>query len=84
MLTSKGYVRKWYGDRLRMEHDVVWERNFGAIPDGYCIHHIDHNKLNNSIDNLLMLTKEEHASLHAEEVVPADTPAIDILIGGYP
>jgi uncharacterized RmlC-like cupin family protein len=31
MLTSKGYIRKWYGDRLRMEHDVVWERNLGAI-----------------------------------------------------
>ena len=65
MLTSKGYVRNWYGGRLRMEHDVVWERNFGAIPDGHCVHHIDHNKQNNHISNLQLVTHLEHKRIHA-------------------
>lgn len=65
MLTSKGYIRKWYGDRLRMEHDVVWERDFGVIPDGYCVHHVDHNKQNNHISNLQLVTHIEHKRIHS-------------------
>ena len=30
----------------------------------WVIHHIDQNKLNNSIDNLVFLTKAEHSKLH--------------------
>lgn len=30
----------------------------------YCVHHIDHNKLNNSVDNLIVMKKGEHVSLH--------------------
>ena len=35
-------------------------------------------------ESVRLLTKAEHTSLHAEEVVPSDTPAIDILTAGYP
>lgn len=37
------------------------------IPSGYCIHHIDGNKSNNSIDNLQLLTAVEHMSIHCRE-----------------
>lgn len=32
----------------------------------YDIHHIDENKRNNSPDNLMVLTKSEHMSLHSK------------------
>jgi len=38
--------------------------NLEKIPEGYVIHHIDHNKLNNKIDNLKMLSRSNHTILH--------------------
>lgn len=35
-----------------------------SIPDGYDIHHKDFNPLNNSIDNLLLISHSEHKTLH--------------------
>ncbi len=34
------------------------------IPKGFEIHHIDANRNNNNIDNLIMLPKEFHRALH--------------------
>ena len=31
---------------------------------GFDIHHLDHNKMNNSLSNLVYLTKSEHSKLH--------------------
>lgn len=45
-------------------HRVVWEHHFGKIPKGYEIHHIDKNKKNNSIDNLMLVTPFEHKKIH--------------------
>ena len=38
-----------------------------AIPKGYEIHHIDGNRKNNSIDNLQLVTIEEHLEIHKRE-----------------
>lgn len=48
-------------------HRCVWEYYNGKIPEGYEIHHIDHDKGNNEIENLAMLTEEEHHRIHAKE-----------------
>lgn len=48
-------------------HQDVWESVNGLVPSGYVIHHIDHNKENNSIENLILLTQKEHSRLHAAE-----------------
>lgn len=45
-------------------HRVIFQYYYGEIPDGYEIHHNDHNPLNNDITNLQMLTKAEHQQLH--------------------
>ena len=36
---------------------------------GFDIHHIDENKMNNSLSNLVYLTKSEHAKIHGEKSV---------------
>lgn len=57
--TASGYVR---------EHRLVVEAHIGRyLEPTEEVHHIDHNKLNNDISNLIVLSKSEHASLHAQE-----------------
>lgn len=63
-LTAKGYRRAGFAGRQRMIHGVVWERQNGPIPAGYCIHHRDGDKQNNAIDNLECLTPTAHKRLH--------------------
>ena len=54
-----GHFRKMFSI-----HRAVYIYYFGEIPAGYEIHHIDENKSNNDISNLVMLSKSEHQSLH--------------------
>lgn len=34
------------------------------------VHHIDHHRLNNNINNLQLMTTEEHSSYHSKARVP--------------
>lgn len=45
-------------------HRIIWTLTNGAIPDGFIVHHKDGNGLNNEINNLELMTKEKHTSLH--------------------
>jgi hypothetical protein len=51
------------------EHQLVWAQAAGCtyVPKGSVVHHIDGNKLNNSVDNLQCMTRSEHMSHHAKE-----------------
>lgn len=44
-------------------HTLVVETFIGEIPKGYSVNHKDGNKLNNQIENLEIITKEENTSL---------------------
>jgi ribonucleotide reductase alpha subunit len=47
------------------EHKLIYEQLTGTkIPSGYVIHHKDFNGSNNSIDNLQLMSKQEHDALH--------------------
>jgi uncharacterized CHY-type Zn-finger protein len=48
-------------------HRIIWEQDVGPIPTGYDIHHMDGNKLNNLLENLICITKADHMRLHAKE-----------------
>lgn len=52
--------------RIRM-HRYVWVCEKGDIPKGYDVHHIDHDRSNNDISNLELLTMHEHRKQHWEE-----------------
>lgn len=59
-----------------MEHRLVIEKSglfdkflenkdgYKFLPKKYEVHHVDENKLNNDINNLIVLTKSEHTKLH--------------------
>lgn len=42
----------------------LWEQEYGPIPEGYQIHHKDHNPLNDVIENLEALPAFHHNSMH--------------------
>ena len=66
--STSGYWERARGTPRKM-HVYVWECNKGKIPLGYCLHHIDYNKDNNNIENLQLLTFDEHALLHNKLIV---------------
>lgn len=55
------------GKRYRL-HRYIYMKYKGDIPKGYDIHHIDHNKDNNEIENLQLLSSTKHKSIHGKEV----------------
>lgn len=52
--------------RIRM-HKYVWEYYNGKPPKGYDIHHKDHNRFNNDISNLELISEFDHHSNHMKE-----------------
>ena len=65
-VTANGYLKVYDYDKrcYVLEHVKIYEEAFGKVRKGYEIHHIDGNKLNNSLDNLTVVTRLEHKRLH--------------------
>lgn len=56
--TAKGYV---------LLHRVVVENHLGRLlKDDEIVHHLNENKRDNGIENLQVMTRKEHTSLHAK------------------
>jgi len=45
-------------------HRKLIENIFGKLDKNFIVHHIDGDILNNNINNLAIMTRSEHASLH--------------------
>lgn len=57
--TKDGYI---------MEHILIMENHIGRhLQDNECVHHKNKNRKDNRIENLMLMTKSEHMSLHAKE-----------------
>ena len=49
-------------------HRIIMENSLGRmLKDNEVVHHKDHNKKNNSLDNLELLNAKEHVSKHGRE-----------------
>jgi hypothetical protein len=59
-LRNTGYYSRTDDDRVLM-HRYVWEYYNGNINEGYDLHHINHDKSDNRIENLEIYSKVEHA-----------------------
>ena len=70
--TSKGYYIRYVPghpyaskDGLVMEHRLVVEEHLGGyLPKEFDVHHINGNKKDNRIENLVVLTHAAHTALH--------------------
>ena len=59
---NKGYYR--LSDN-KLLHRKIWEDFYGQkVPEGYVIHHKDHNPHNNCISNLELMSELEHTRHH--------------------
>lgn len=70
-----------------MEYRKIYEQAIGRkIPEGFEIHHIDLNRKNNKLSNLVMLPKELHQEYHKRlgqlENRPINTNITSIIQGG--
>ena len=73
---TKGWIHKKYGYRqIRVngktipEHRYIMEQHLGRkLERNELVHHIDGDRLNNTIENLEVMTIEEHARMHMKHI----------------
>lgn len=67
IINNRGYyhiISTEEGNLFKKLHRLIYESEYGPIPEGHVIHHLDGNKLNNDLDNLIMMDAHEHNVLH--------------------
>lgn len=66
-IAPDNYPGKLYRGRYCYDHHLVWWINYSEIiKDDEVIHHIDGNKHNNSITNLMKEKRKDHTSRHSK------------------
>ena len=63
--TAIGLYLEDYKHLFVLEHRLVAEQKYGRkLTSSDIVHHIDGNKTNNNPENIVVLTRSEHAKLH--------------------
>ena len=61
--------------RNRRQYRVIHEHHHGIVDaKRYAIHHVDFNSKNDRIENLEVMSHEEHRRLHADKIMGKDNP----------
>ena len=66
------WYRKWREPGSRKLHQQLesrwmWEQSYGPIPEGYEVHHRNHNGADNRLDNFELVTAAWHDNYHQRE-----------------
>lgn len=71
---SNGYfwIREPGSGRAKSEHRRIMERHLGrTLGPNEVVHHINHDKTDNRIENLVVLTRAEHIKEHLDDIQKA-------------
>lgn len=68
---QRAYVKIAEPNIWKLRALVVWETANGQVPKGMVLHHVDKNPLNDTIDNLVILTRAEHIRVHRQDLLNA-------------
>ena len=63
---STGYVMVRTVDGWMYEHRAVWQAHYGPIPDGHHVHHINHVRDDNRLENLRLVEGRTHNRHHTQ------------------
>lgn len=59
-VTNFGYRTVHYNRKRYLAHRIIWEMHNGQIPEGMEIDHINHDRLDNRIENLRLVSHAEN------------------------
>ncbi len=60
-------LRDQNGLQVLYEHREEAARKYGDLPEGFVVHHIDGNKLNNRWSNLILIHRKDHFRIHVKK-----------------
>ena len=66
-----GYVEVKVAEpnKWRLKHQVIYEEANGEIPKGHCIIFLDGNKTNVTLDNLILISRQELVRLNQDNLI---------------
>lgn len=71
-ICSQGYKMIGKTNNRKAEHRIVMEKYLGReLNSNEIVHHIDGDKLNNDVSNLVLTTRSEHIEEHREDLLKA-------------
>lgn len=65
--TRRMFVRQLRGRKARLLSHAVYSTAHGDVPAGWHVHHVDRDRTNNVLSNLVALSPEDHAAEHRDE-----------------
>lgn len=70
-ISPSGHRRISVGGKIVFEHRFLKEQELGRkLSNNEVVHHINHDKLDNRLENLMVMTRREHILHHFEEIQP--------------
>jgi transposase len=72
-ITPSGYVAIYVNGQTRLEHRVIMEKHLGRkLKEDEHVHHLNHVKTDNRIENLEIVDPVSHQRIHNELDIPKD------------